>query len=68
MAMRVDRTLLSDAQWERIASREKCRWRHRMENFLCWIKYFRHIATCYDQTESSCAAMIFAITALLALA
>ena len=47
---------------------EKYRRRHRVENFFCRIKYFHHIATRYDQTESSYAAMIFVIAALLALA
>ena len=47
---------------------EKYRRRHRVENFFCRIKHFRHIAIRYDQTESSYAAMIFAIAALLVLA
>ena len=45
---------------------EKYQRRHRVENFFCRIKHFRHIAMRYDRVESSYAAMIFAIAALLA--
>ena len=37
---------------------EKYRRRHRVENFFCRIKNFRRVATRYDQTGSSYAAMI----------
>ena len=47
---------------------EKYRRRHRVENFFCRIKNFRRIATRYDQTESSYAAMIRMAAIQLALA
>ena len=46
--------------------KEKYRRRHRVENFFCKIKHFRRIATRYDQTESSYAAMIGMVAAWLA--
>ena len=45
---------------------EKYRRRHLVENFFCKIKYFRRIATRYDQTASSYAAMIWVAAAVLA--
>ena len=47
---------------------EKYARRHRVENFFCRIKNFRRIATRYDQTESSYAAMICMAAVWLALA
>ncbi len=47
---------------------EKYRRRHHVENFFCRIKHFRRIATRYDQTESSYAAMIRVAAIWLALA
>lgn len=47
---------------------EKYRRRHRVENFFCRIKNFRRIATRYDQTESSYAAMIRMVAVRLAIA
>ena len=41
------------------------RWRHLVENFFCDLKQFRRIATRYDKTDQSFAAMInLAATAL----
>jgi transposase len=34
------------------------KWRHLVENFFCRIKEFRRIATRYDKTDTSFAAMI----------
>lgn len=34
------------------------RWRHLVENFFCKLKAFRRIATRYDKTDTSFAAMI----------
>ena len=45
----------------------KYRKRHLVENFFCKIKYFRRIATRYDQTASSYAALIWVAGAMLAL-
>ena len=47
---------------------EKYARRHLVENFFCRIKEFRRIATRYDQTESSYAAMIRMAAVRLALA
>ncbi len=47
---------------------EKYKRRHRVENFFCRIKNSRRIATRYDQTESSYAAMIRVVAIRLALA
>lgn len=47
---------------------EKYGRRHRVENFFCRIKNFRRVATRYDQTESSYAAMICVVASRLALA
>ena len=41
--------------------REKYKWRHLIENYLCRIKAFRRIATRYEKTDSSYAAMIYAV-------
>ena len=46
---------------------EKYRRRRRVENFFCRIKRFRRIATRYDQTASSYAALIFVAATMLAL-
>ena len=45
----------------------KYRKRHLVENFFCKIKYFRCIATRYDQTASSYAALIWVACAVLTL-
>ncbi len=34
-------------------------WRHLVENFFCDLKQFRRIATRYDKTDTSDAAMIY---------
>lgn len=34
------------------------KWRHLVENFFCDLKEFRRIATRYDKTDTSFAAMI----------
>jgi transposase len=46
---------------------EMYRWRHLVENFFCSIKAFRRIATRYDKTDESFAAMIHLVGAALAL-
>ena len=33
-------------------------WRHLVENFFCNLKQYRRIATRYDKTDQSFAAMI----------
>jgi hypothetical protein len=38
--------------------REKYKWRHLVENFFCSIKAFRRIATRYEKTDRSFAAII----------
>ena len=45
----------------------KYRRRHRVENFFCKIKHFRRIATRYDQTASSYAALVWVVASVLAL-
>ena len=43
------------------------RWRHLIENFFCNLKQFRRIATRYDKTDDSFAAMIYLVGSLFAL-
>ncbi len=43
------------------------KWRHLIENFFCNLKQFRRIATRYEKTDESYAAMIHLAGALLAL-
>jgi transposase len=43
------------------------RWRHLVENFFCNLKQFRRIATRYDKTDSSFAAAIYLVGAVMAL-
>jgi transposase len=45
---------------------EMSKWRHLVENFFCKIKGFRRIATRYDKTDTSFAAMIQLVGAVLA--
>jgi transposase len=40
---------------------EKYKWRHLIENYFCRIKVFRRIATRYEKTDASFAAMIYAV-------
>ena len=42
-------------------------WRHLVENFFCNLKDFRRIATRYDKTDCSFAAMIYLASSLIAL-
>ena len=42
------------------------RWRHLVENFFCKIKEIRRIATRYDKTDTSFAAMIQLVGSVLA--
>jgi transposase len=37
---------------------EMYKWRHLVENFFCKIKEFRRIATRYDKTDTSFAAIV----------
>ena len=46
---------------------EMYKWRHLVENFFQRIKEFRRIATRYDKTDTSFAAAIYLVGALLAL-
>jgi transposase len=39
--------------------KEMYKWRHLIENFFATIKEFRRIATRYDKTDTSFAAMIY---------
>ena len=41
------------------------KWRHLVENFFCKIKEFRRIATRYDKTDTSFAAMIQLVGSVL---
>lgn len=43
------------------------KWRHLVENFFCNLKQFRRIATRYDKTDTSFAAMIHLAGAFMAL-
>ena len=43
------------------------RWRHLVENFFCDLKQFRRIATRYDKTDQSFAAMIHLAATSMAL-
>jgi transposase len=43
------------------------KWRHLIENFFCKLKAFRRIATRYDKTDTSFAAMIHLVAAAIAL-
>jgi len=43
------------------------RWRHLVENFFCDLKQFRRIATRYDKTDQSFAAMINLAATVIAL-
>ncbi len=43
------------------------RWRHLVENFFCNLKQYRRVATRYDKTDQSFAAMIHLAAALMAL-
>jgi len=43
------------------------RWRHLIENFFCTLKAFRRIATRYDKTDESFAAMIHLVGSAIAL-
>ena len=43
------------------------KWRHLVENFFCNLKEFRRIATRYDKTDRSFAAMIHLAGAYMAL-
>jgi len=45
---------------------ERYQWRHLVENFFCKIKQFRRIATRYDKTDASFAAMINLVGSVLA--
>ena len=42
-------------------------WRHLVENFFCQLKAFRRIATRYDKTDQSFAAMIHLAASAIAL-
>jgi transposase len=46
---------------------EMYKWRHLVENFFCSLKGFRRIATRYDKTDTSFAAMIHLAGTVLAL-
>ena len=43
------------------------KWRHLIENFFCTLKQFRRIATRYEKTDESFAAMIYLTSATIAL-
>jgi transposase len=45
--------------------REMYKWRHQVENFFARIKEFRRIATRYDKTDASFAAMIYLASAVV---
>ena len=43
------------------------KWRHLVENFFCTLKQFRRIATRYEKTDESFAAMIYLAGTAIAL-
>jgi transposase len=43
------------------------RWRHLIENFFCSLKQYRRVATRYDKTDQSFAAMIYFTATAMAL-
>ena len=43
------------------------RWRHLIENFFCKLKACRRIATRYEKTDESFAAMIYRVDSAIAL-
>jgi len=43
------------------------RWRHLIENFFCDLKQYRRVATRYDKTDESFAAMIHLAATVMAL-
>ena len=45
---------------------EMYKWRHLVENFFCKLKEFRRIATRYDKTDTSFAAIIHLVGSVLA--
>jgi transposase len=47
--------------------KEMYKWRHLIENFFARLKEFRRIATRYDKTSASFAAMIYLASTVLAL-
>jgi transposase len=47
--------------------RDMYKWRHLVENFFARIKEFRRIATRYDKTDTSFAAIIYLTSTILAL-
>ena len=46
---------------------EMYKWRHLIENFFCKLKAFRRIATRYEKTDSSFAAMLHLVGSIIAL-
>jgi transposase len=46
---------------------EMYKWRHLVENFFCTLKQFRRIATRYEKTDESFAAMIYLASTTIAL-
>ena len=42
------------------------RWRHLIENFFCNLKNYRRIATRYEKTDQSFAAMIDLVALVMA--
>jgi transposase len=46
---------------------EMYKWRHLIENFFCTLKQFRRIATRYEKTDESFAAMIYLTGTAIAL-
>jgi transposase len=46
---------------------EMYKWRHLIENFFCTLKDFRRVATRYEKTDESYAAMIHLAATKLAL-
>jgi transposase len=43
------------------------RWRHLVEHYFCKLKAFKRIATRYDKTDTSYAAMIYLAASLIAM-
>jgi transposase len=43
------------------------RWRHLIENFFCALKQYRPVATRYDKTDQSFAALIYLAATAIAL-
>ena len=56
----------SNRKHQFVYDREMYRWRHLVENYFAKIKEFRGIATRYDKTDTSYAANLNLVAAIIA--